>query len=215
MVKLYQKFPDIQVLTTKGPIDFYKDIFGKGKWLLLFSHPADFTPVCTTEFVAFSQKYEEFQKLGVELVGLSVDSVYSHIQWVLDIENRYGIKVPFPVIADPDKKVARLLDIYDENQGVTIRAVILASPDGIIRFIALYPTEFGRNIDEIVRVVKAAIVNYKAKVALPANWQPGQDVIVPTAMTVDEAELRMKLPTAKSWYIVFKKYEELPPNQRV
>lgn len=215
MVKLYQKFPDIQVLTTKGPIDFYKDIFGKGKWLLLFSHPADFTPVCTTEFVAFSQKYEEFQKLGVELVGLSVDSVYSHIQWVLDIENRYGIKVPFPVIADPDKKVARLLDIYDENQGVTIRAVILASPDGIIRFIALYPTEFGRNIDEIVRVVKAAIVNYKAKVALPANWQPGQDVIVPTAMTVDEAELRMKLPTAKSWYIVFKKYEELPPDQRI
>ncbi len=215
MVKLYQKFPDIQVLTTKGPIDFYKDIFGKGKWLLLFSHPADFTPVCTTEFVAFSQKYEEFQKLGVELVGLSVDSVYSHIQWVLDIENRYGIKVPFPIIADPDKKVARLLDIYDENQGVTIRAVILASPDGIIRFIALYPTEFGRNIDEIVRVVKAAIVNYKAKVALPANWQPGQDVIVPTAMTVDEAELRMKLPTAKSWYIVFKKYEELPPDQRV
>lgn len=215
MVKLYQKFPDLQVLTTKGVIDFYKDIFGKGKWLLLFSHPADFTPVCTTEFVAFSQKYEEFEKLGVELVGLSVDSIYSHIQWLMDIENRYNIKVPFPVIADPDKKVARLLDIYDENSGATIRAVILASPDGLIRFIALYPSEFGRNIDEIVRVVKAAVVNYKAKVVLPANWQPGQDVIVPPASTFDEAEMRLKLPNAKAWYILFKKYEELPSDQRV
>jgi len=215
MVKLYSKFPDVQVLTTKGPIDFYKDIFGKGKWLLLFSHPADFTPVCTTEFVAFSQKYEEFQKLGIELVGLSVDSVYSHIQWLMDIEQRYGVKVPFPVIADPDKKFARMIDALDEASGQTIRMVILASPDGVIRFVAQYPMEFGRNIDELLRIAKAAIVNYKAKVVLPANWQPGQDVIVPPPSVFDEAEMRVKLPTAKAWYILFKKYEELPPDQRV
>jgi len=215
MVKLYQKFPDTQVLTTKGPIDFYKDVFGKGKWLFLFAHPADFTPVCTTEFVAFSQKYEEFKKLGVELIGLSVDSIYSHIQWLMDIEQRYGIKVPFPVIADPDKKFARMLDALDEASGQTIRIVVLASPDGIIRFVAQYPLEFGRNIDELLRITKAAIVNYKAKVVLPANWQPGQDVIVPPPTVFDEAEMRMKLPNAKAWYLFFKKYEELPPDQRV
>ncbi|BFH73654.1 peroxiredoxin [Sulfurisphaera javensis] len=215
MVKLYSKFPDTQVLTTKGPIDFYKDIFGKGKWLFLFAHPADFTPVCTTEFVAFSQKYEEFKKLGVELVGMSVDSVYSHIQWLMDIEQRYGIKVPFPVIADPDKKLARMLDALDEASGQTIRIVVLASPDGIIRFVAQYPLEFGRNIDELLRITKAAIVNYKAKVVLPANWQPGQDVIVPPPAIFDEAEMRIKLPNAKAWYLLFKKYEELPQDQRV
>ncbi|BCU70453.1 peroxiredoxin [Stygiolobus caldivivus] len=215
MVKLYQKFPDTQVLTTKGPIDFYKDVFGKGKWLFLFAHPADFTPVCTTEFVAFSQKYEEFKKLGVELIGMSVDSVYSHIQWLMDIEQRYGVKVPFPVIADPDKKLARMLDALDEASGQTIRVVILASPDGIIRFVAQYPLEYGRNIDELLRITKAAIVNYKAKVVLPANWQPGQDVIVPPPPVFDEAEMRVKLPNAKAWYLLFKKYEELPPDQRV
>ncbi|BAK54339.1 MULTISPECIES: peroxiredoxin [Sulfurisphaera] len=215
MVKLYSKFPDVQVLTTKGPIDFYKDIFGKGKWLFLFAHPADFTPVCTTEFVAFSQKYEEFKKLGVELVGLSVDSIYSHIQWLMDIEQRYGVKVPFPVIADPDKKLARMLDALDEASGQTIRIVVLASPDGIIRFVAQYPMEFGRNIDELLRITKAAIVNYKAKVVLPANWQPGQDVIVPPPAIFDEAEMRIKLPNAKAWYLLFKKYEELPPDQKV
>ncbi|QIW23448.1 peroxiredoxin [Sulfolobus sp. S-194] len=215
MVKLYSKFPDVQVLTTKGPIDFYKDIFGKGKWLFLFAHPADFTPVCTTEFVAFSQKYEEFKKLGVELVGLSVDSIYSHIQWLMDIEQRYGVKVPFPVIADPDKKLARMLDALDEASGQTIRIVVLVSPDGIIRFVAQYPMEFGRNIDELLRITKAAIVNYKAKVVLPANWQPGQDVIVPPPAIFDEAEMRIKLPNAKAWYLLFKKYEELPPDQKV
>jgi len=214
-MKLYQKFPDTQVLTTLGPIDFYKDVFGKGKWLFLFAHPADFTPVCTTEFVAFSKAYEEFKKLNVELIGMSVDSIYSHIAWLSDIENRFGIKVPFPLIADPDKKLARLLDIVNEASGVTIRAVFLVNPEGTIRFMAYYPIEYGRKIDELLRITKAAIVNYKAKVSLPVDWQPGDDVIVPTATTLNEAELRMKLPNAKSWYLVYKKYEELPPDQRV
>ncbi|WP_252896676.1 redoxin domain-containing protein [Metallosphaera hakonensis] len=106
MVKTYQKFPDVQVMTTAGPIDFYKDVFGKGKWLFLFAHPADFTPVCTTEFAEFAKNYPEFEKLGVQLVGLSVDSIYSHIAWLTDIEQRYGLKIPFPVIADPEKKTS-------------------------------------------------------------------------------------------------------------
>ncbi|NON61728.1 peroxiredoxin [Acidianus sp. DSM 29099] len=214
-MKLYQRFPDTQVLTTKGPIDFYKDIFGKGKWLFLFAHPADFTPVCTTEFVAFANAYDEFKKLGVELVGMSVDSIYSHIAWLSDIEQRYGVKIPLPIIADPDKKLARLLDIIDEASGVTIRAVFLVNPEGTIRFMAYYPIEYGRKIEELLRITKAAIVNYKAKVSLPVDWEPGKEVIIPAPTTLDEAEIRMKLPNAKMWYLAFKKYDELPQDQRV
>ncbi|BCU66715.1 peroxiredoxin [Sulfolobales archaeon HS-7] len=214
-MKLYQKFPDTQVLTTKGPIDFYKDVFSKGKWLFLFAHPADFTPVCTTEFVGFAQVYDEFKKLGVEMIGMSVDSIYSHLQWLQDIENRYGVTIPFPLIADPDKKLARMLDIIDEASGVTIRAVFLVNPEGVIRFMAYYPIEYGRKIEEMLRITKAAIVNYKAKVSLPADWEPGKEVILPTATTIDEARMRAKLPNAKAWYIVMKKYEELPPEQRI
>jgi peroxiredoxin (alkyl hydroperoxide reductase subunit C) len=214
-MKLYQKFPDAQVLTTKGPLDFYKDVFGKGKWLFLFAHPADFTPVCTTEFVGFAKAYEEFKKLGVELVGMSVDSIYSHIAWLRDIEDRYGIQIPFPLIADPDKKLARMLDIIDENSGVTIRAVFLVNPEGVIRFMAYYPIEYGRKIDEMLRITKAAIVNYKAKVSLPVDWEPGKEVIVPAPTVIDEAKMRVKLPNAKAWYLTFKKYEELPAEQRI
>lgn len=214
-MKLYQKFPDVQVLTTKGPIDFYKDIFGKGKWLFLFAHPADFTPVCTTEFVGFGKAYPKFKELGVELVGMSVDSIYSHIEWLKDIEERYGEKIPFPLIADPDKKLAKLLDIIDEASGQTIRAVFLVNPEGIIRFMAYYPMEYGRKIDEMLRITKAAIVNYKAKVVLPADWEPGKDVIVPPPTNLDEATMRLKLPNAKAWYLLFKKYDELPQEQKV
>ncbi|MCY0884229.1 MAG: peroxiredoxin [Acidianus infernus] len=215
MVKVYQKFPDTQVLTTKGPIDFYKDIFGKGKWLFLYAHPADFTPVCTTEFVAFAQAQPEFEKLGVQLMGLSVDSIYSHIAWLNDIEQRYGVKINFPVIADPDKKLSRMLDLVDENSGVTVRGVFIVDPEGTIRFMAQYPIEAGIKIDEMLRITKAIMVAYKAKVATPANWEPGQDVVLGAPTTLDEAELRMKMPNAKAWYLVFKKYDELPANQRV
>jgi len=187
----------------------------KGKWLFLFAHPADFTPVCTTEFVGFAKAYEEFKKLGVELVGMSVDSIYSHIAWLRDIEDRYGIQIPFPLIADPDKKLARMLDIIDENSGVTIRAVFLVNPEGVIRFMAYYPIEYGRKIDEMLRITKAAIVNYKAKVSLPVDWEPGKEVIVPAPTVIDEAKMRVKLPNAKAWYLTFKKYEELPAEQRI
>jgi len=214
-MKLYQKFPETQVITTKGPLDFYRDVFEKGKWLFLFAHPADFTPVCTTEFVGFSKVYEEFKRLNVELVGMSVDSIYSHIEWLKDIQERYGIQVPFPLIADPDKRLARLLDIIDEASGVTIRAVFLVNPEGIIRFMAYYPIEYGRKIEELLRITKAALVNYKAKVSLPVDWEPGQEVIVPAPSTIDEAQIRIKLPNAKTWYLTFKKYDELPQDQRV
>ncbi|MEL9970361.1 MAG: peroxiredoxin [Metallosphaera sp.] len=215
MVKTYQKFPDVQVMTTAGPIDFYKDVFGKGKWLFLFAHPADFTPVCTTEFVEFAKNYSEFEKLGVQLVGLSVDSIYSHIAWLTDIEQRYGVKIPFPVIADPDKKIARLLDLIEEGSGLTVRGVFIVDPQGTIRFMALYPIEAGRNMQELIRITKALIVSYKAKVSTPVNWEPGKEVVVGAPTTLMEAEMRMKLPNSKAWYLMFKKYEELPPDQRV
>ncbi|MCI2413722.1 MAG: peroxiredoxin [Candidatus Aramenus sp.] len=215
MVKVYQKFPDVQVITTKGPIDFYKDIFGKGRWLFLFAHPADFTPVCTTEFVGFNKVYDEFDRMGVQLMGLSVDSIYSHIAWLNDIEQRYGERIKFPVIADPDKKLARLLDLVDESSGVTVRGVFIVDPTGTIRFLAQYPIEAGRKIEEMVRITKAVMVAYKAKVATPADWEPGKEVVIGAPTTLDEAQFRIKMPNAKAWYLVFKKYEELPQDQRV
>lgn len=148
-------------------------------------------------------------------MGLSVDSIYSHIAWLNDIEQRYGIKINFPVIADPDKKLARMLDLVDENSGVTVRGVFIVDPQGTIRFLAQYPIEAGRKIDEMLRITKAIIVAYKAKVATPVNWEPGKEVVLGAPTTIDEAELRMRLPNAKAWYLVFKKYEELPPDQRI
>ena len=124
-VYLGQKAPDFTVNTTKGPVSL-SDY--KGKWVLLFSHPADFTPVCTTEFMGFSERYEDFKKLGVELLGLSVDSIYSHIAWLRDIKEHYGIEVPFPLIADLDKEVARAYNMIDEKTGTTVRGVFIIDP---------------------------------------------------------------------------------------
>ncbi|BAB60265.1 hydroperoxide reductase [Thermoplasma volcanium GSS1] len=201
-VVLGQKAPDFTVNTSKGPITLSNY---RGKWVLLFSHPGDFTPVCTTEFIAFTERYEDFQKLGVELIGLSIDSVFSHIAWIRDIKEHFGIDIPFPIIADIDKEVAREYNLIDEKSGATVRGVFIIDPNQIVRWMIYYPAETGRNIEEIIRVIKALQFNWDRKLATPANWQPGQEGIEPAPTTVDSSFKRDNEQGVKTWYLKFVK----------
>ncbi|MCE4610825.1 MAG: peroxiredoxin [Desulfurococcales archaeon] len=190
-----ERFPEMEVVTDKGKLRLPDDF--KGKWFVLFSHPADFTPVCTTEFVAFAKRYEEFKKLNTELIGLSVDSVYSHIKWKEWIREKLGVEIPFPIIADPQGSVARKLGmLHAESPTHTVRAVFIVDGNGVIRAILYYPMELGRLVDEILRMVLALQLSDKYKRAVPANWPysevVGEDLIVPPASTVEEAEWRLK-----------------------
>jgi len=208
-----EKFPEIVVETTHGRIKL-PDYF-QGKWFVLFSHPADFTPVCTTEFVAFSMRYEDFKKLNAELIGLSVDSTFSHIKWIEWIKDKLGVEVPFPIIADPQGFVARKLGmLHAQSATHTVRAVFTVDPDGIIRAILYYPQELGRNLDEILRIVKGLQVNKKYGVALPANWPNneivGEHAIIPPASTIQEARERPKQYECFDWWFCHK---EIPKEE--
>lgn len=196
-VYLGMKAPDFTTTTTKGPLVFSSL---KGKWVLLFSHPADFTPVCTTEFMAFSEKYDDFKKLGVELLGLSVDSIYSHIAWLRDIKEHFGVEVPFPVIADIDKEVATAYNLFDEKSGLTVRGVFIIDPNQVVRWMIYYPAETGRNISEIIRVIKALQFNWEKKLATGANWNPGDPGIAGAPNTFEDSLARDK-EGAERWYL--------------
>lgn len=210
---LGERFPEIEVKTTHGVFklpDHYK-----GKWFILFSHPADFTPVCTTEFAAFQKKYDEFRKLNTELIGLSIDQVFSHIKWVEWIEEKLGIKIEFPVIADDLGSVANKLGLIHPGKGTnTVRAVFVVDPHGVIRLILYYPQEIGRSIDEILRALKALQTADKYEVAVPANWPNneliGDKVIVRPASDVETAKERLELAKEKviecyDWWFCYKK----------
>jgi peroxiredoxin (alkyl hydroperoxide reductase subunit C) len=192
--------PYFEALTTHGRLTL--DDF-QGRWLILFSHPADFTPVCTTEFVAFAEAHDEFQKRGVDLLGLSIDSVYSHVAWVRNIEEKMGVKIPFPVIADINKDVASTYGMIQEGmtKTETSRCVFLIDPDQIVRAMIYYPLSTGRSIPEILRLVDALQTADAHHVATPANWQPGDDVIVPPPITQEGAEERMTEGyECRDWY---------------
>ena len=165
----------------------------KGKWLVLFSHPADFTPVCTTEFIAFAQHYPEFQKLNCELLGLSIDSYYSHVAWVRNIKEKFGVEIPFPIIEDLSMKVANAYGMIHPGAADTsaVRATFIIDDKGILRAMVYYPMTNGRSIPEFVRLVTALQTSDKNKVATPASWQPGDKVIVPPPQDTDAAEKRM------------------------
>ena len=202
-----EKFPEIEVMTNYGKIKL-PDYF-KGKWFVLFSHPADFTPVCTTEFVAFTKRYEDFKKLNVELIGLSVDSTFSHIKWIEWIKEKLGVEVPFPIIADPGGEVSKKLGLLHAQSAIhTVRGVFIVDPNGVIRAVLYYPQELGRNIDEILRMVKALQVADKYSAAIPANWPNnelvGERVIVPPAETVQEAQERLKKYECYDWWFCHK-----------
>jgi peroxiredoxin (alkyl hydroperoxide reductase subunit C) len=199
--RLNEPAPDFEAVTTHGVLRLsdYRD-----SWLILFSHPADFTPVCTTEFIAFTEIYPELQKRGVELLGLSIDSVYSHIAWTRNIEEKMGVKIPFPIIADLDKKVATLYGMIQpgESKTETVRAVFIIDPKGILRAMIYYPLSTGRNMDEILRLIDALQTSDNYQVATPANWRAGDKVIVPPPTTVEMAEERLKAGyECVDWYL--------------
>ncbi|MBI9051541.1 MAG: peroxiredoxin [Anaerolineaceae bacterium] len=188
--KLNEPAPDFTAPTTHG-VKKLSDY--KGKWLVLFSHPADFTPVCTTEFIAFAKHHKEFQALNTELLGLSIDSHYAHIAWIRAIKEKFGVDIPFPVIADLSMDVAHRYGMVQPGASATqaVRAVFIIDDKGILRAMVYYPLSNGRSIPEFVRIVKAMQTSDKYKIATPEGWQPGDKVIVPPPGTAEEAEKRM------------------------
>lgn len=198
--RLNEPAPAFDALTTHGRktlADY------EGQWLVLFSHPADFTPVCTTEFTAFANRAEDFAALGTELLGLSIDSHYAHIAWVRSIKDIFGIDIPFPIIADLDMKVAQAYGMIQPGASDTqaVRATFVIDPQGILRAMVYYPMTNGRSVDEFVRLVKALQTSDTHKVATPENWQPGENVIVSPPQTADAAQARMSEGfDTKDWY---------------
>jgi len=190
--------PSFTAETTQGEINFPEDF--KGKWVIFFSHPADFTPVCTTEFLAFATMQEEFKALNVELLGLSIDSTYSHIAWLRTIKEKIEYKgmkdvdVTFPVISDLTMEVATKFGMLQPSASTTqaVRAVFLIDPKGVVRAILYYPLTTGRNMQEIKRMIVAMQCSDKHQVATPANWEPGDDVIIPTPGSCGAARERVE-----------------------
>ena len=209
---LGEDFPRIEVQTSHGVIELPKAF--SGKWFILFSHPGDFTPVCTTEFVAFQQKYEKFKSLNCELIGLSVDQVFSHIKWVEWIKEKLGVEIQFPIIADTGT-VAEKLGLIHPGKGTnTVRAVFIVDEKAKIRIILYYPQELGRNIDEILRALEAMQIADKYNVAMPANWPNNElikdHVIIPPAKDVASAKARLEKAKAGEyecydWWFCHKK----------
>jgi peroxiredoxin (alkyl hydroperoxide reductase subunit C) len=199
--RLNEPAPPFEAVTTHGTLNL-SDF--EGRWLILFSHPADFTPVCTTEFLAFAEIYPQLQERGTDLLGLSIDSVYSHIAWVRNIEEKTGVKIPFPVIADLNKDVASLYGMLmpGESKTETSRCVFFIDPKGILRAMIYYPLSLGRNMQEILRVIDALQTATANGVATPANWVPGDKVIVPAPNTQEGAEERVKAGyECTDWYL--------------
>ncbi|MHB1314526.1 MAG: peroxiredoxin [Christensenellales bacterium] len=206
--------PAFKAKTTQGDINFPDDY--KGKWVILFSHPADFTPVCTTEFMTFATMADEFKALNTELIGLSVDSLYAHIAWLRKIQElewngMKKVEVKFPLIEDIRMEVANKFGMIQPGQSNTqaVRAVFIIDPESKIRTILYYPLTTGRNFDEIKRIILALQKADSDKVATPANWRPGDDVIVPTAGSCGVAKERMENQSKDvyclDWFMCFKK----------
>ena len=214
MPLLGEKAPAFEAVTTQGPIKFPEDF--AGKWVILFSHPADFTPVCTTEFMTFGSMMDEFAALNVQLVGLSVDSLYSHIAWLRKIQDiewkgMKNINVKFPLIEDIRMEVSKKYGMIQPGQSNTqaVRAVFVIDPNGIIRTILYYPLSLGRNFDELKRIVLALQKADEENCATPADWRPGDDLIVPTAGSCGTAKERMENQSEDQycldWFLCFKK----------
>jgi peroxiredoxin (alkyl hydroperoxide reductase subunit C) len=209
------KAPSFTAETTQGTINFPEDY--KGKWVIFFSHPADFTPVCTTEFMTFARMEPEFEKLNCKLIGLSIDSVFSHLAWLNTIKEKIeykgmkGIEVKFPVIADLSMEVAKAFGMLQPNVSTTqaVRAVFIIDPEGIVRAVLYYPSSNGRNMEEIKRLLTALQLSDAEKVATPANWMPGDDVIIPPPGTCGAIKERKALEgdgiQKLDWFLTLKK----------
>lgn len=207
------KAPAFRAMTTMGKVNFPEDY--KGSWVVLFSHPADFTPVCTTEFIAFSRMRGEFDALNTKLLGLSIDSLHSHLAWAksiegIDLSGEGAVKVTFPIIADISMSVARMYGMLQTvAKTQTVRAVFIIDPEGIIRAILYYPMSTGRNMGEIKRMVQSLQLHDEENVSTPANWMPGDNVVMGAPLTLEEAEKRLHEPEADmiplDWYLTLRK----------
>ena len=199
--------PNFEAVTTKGVIKFSD--YAPGKWKVMFSHPADFTPVCTTEMTGFAVRKNEFDALNTELIGLSIDSIHAHLAWVNNVREKTGVYFDFPIIADIDMKVSKLYGMLQPNESETaaVRAVFFIDPNNKIRLIMYYPLNVGRNMDEILRVLEGLQISDKHGVALPLNWVKGKKVIVPPPKNLKEMQERvdMKSDDKVDFYLI-KKY---------
>jgi len=216
MVVIGEKFPEVEVKTTKGVIklpDYFKE---QGKWFVLFSHPADFTPVCTTEFYGAQIRYEKFKELNAELIGLSVDQVFSHLKWIEWIKENLGVEIEFPIIADDRGDLAERLGMIPSGSTTTARAVFIVDPKGVIRAIIYYPAEVGRDWDEVLRALKALQISDANKVAMPHKWPNneliGDKVIIPPASTKEQIKEREEAKKkgeieCYDWWLCYKKLE--------
>ncbi len=205
--------PAFRSMTTMGKCNFPDDY--AGKWVVFFSHPADFTPVCTTEFIALARRSEEFKAINTELLGLSIDSLHSHLAWAesiedIDLNGKGRVEIPFPIVADISMKVARqygMLQTVASTQ--TVRAVFIIDPDSIIRAILFYPMSTGRNIDEIKRIILSLQKHDEENVSTPADWNPGDDVVLGAPLTLETAKNRLADQDEKlkkySWYLTMRK----------
>jgi peroxiredoxin 2/4 len=189
--RIGDKAPDFEAITTIGKIKFSDYI--KNSWTLLFSHPADFTPVCTTEMTGFAREQDYFTKHNTKLIGLSIDSIHSHIAWVNNVREKTGVYMRFPIIADIDMKVARLYGMLQpgESETAAVRAVFFIDPNGIIRLMMYYPLNVGRNMDEIKRALLALQTSAKHAVSMPLDWKPGDKVIAPPPKTLEALDERL------------------------
>jgi peroxiredoxin (alkyl hydroperoxide reductase subunit C) len=207
--------PSFKAKTTMGEINFPDDY--KGKWIILFSHPADFTPVCTTEFMTFASMQEEFRKLNVELIGLSIDSIYAHIAWLRTIKEKIefngmkNVEVKFPLIEDLKMEVAKKYGMLQPNASTTqaVRAVFIIDDKAKVRAVLYYPLSAGRNMQEIKRLIIAMQKGDKEGIATPANWQPGEDVIIPPpgscGAAKDRVETKEEGKYCLDWFMCFRK----------
>jgi peroxiredoxin (alkyl hydroperoxide reductase subunit C) len=206
---LGDKVPEMEVQTTHGRMKIPNDF--SGKWFVLFSHPADFTPVCTTEFMAFEKMRGDFEKLNCALIGLSIDQVFSHMKWTEWIRENMKVEIGFPIIADNGAVAAKLGMIHPGKGTNTVRAVFVVDPNGAIRLMLYYPQEIGRNMGEIFRVVKALQISDEKKVAMPANWPNndllGDEVIIPPPTDEKAAKERLSKYKCFDWWLCHKKLD--------
>lgn len=191
MPRIGDQAPDFEAVTTTGKMKFSE--FAKEQWIVMFSHPADFTPVCTTEMSGFAERQPEFEAMNTALIGLSIDSIHSHLAWVNNVREKTGVYFRFPIIADIDMKVSKLYGMLQPNESETaaVRAVFFIDPSKKIRLIMYYPLNVGRNMDEIVRALQALQFSDEHKVAMPLDWKPGDKVIVPPPKTLEEMDARI------------------------
>jgi peroxiredoxin (alkyl hydroperoxide reductase subunit C) len=200
-------FPEMEVQTTQGMMKLPEAF--KGKWFVLFSHPADFTPVCTTEFVAFQKRSKKFADLNCDLIGLSIDQVFSHIKWVEWIKDNLGVEITFPIIADHGNVAKKMGMIHPNKASNTVRAVFIVDDKAIVRAMIYYPQEVGRSVDEVLRAVDALQMTDQKKVAAPENWPRneliGDEVIVPPPRDIKTAMSKKKGPSCYDWWFCHKK----------